>query len=207
MARRTALEADQTRLTIMCAAVQMFCSAGYARTTLEEIARLAGVTRGAVYWHFESKQRLLESVCHDAVEALEEAFSTESPSSPLQAMVATAEALFRTVVGQGDALNISALLFKWGRQGGSDIIRDQRIALSVRLRNHAGGCLEHAVAARLLPAGTNILTAAFAYEAYVFGIVESWLFEPSFDLAAQAGELAGKAVGLVGALQWHVANQ
>ncbi|GAB7549450.1 hypothetical protein CS8_091550 [Cupriavidus sp. 8B] len=154
-----------------------------------------------MYWHFESKQRLLESVCHDAAEAFEEAFSTGSPSSPLQAMVATAESLFRTVAGRGDALNISALLFKWGRHGGPDIIRDQRIALSVRLRNHAGGCLEHAIAARLLPAETNIPTAAFAYEAYVFGIVESWLLEPSFDLAARAGELAGKTVALVGALQ------
>lgn len=201
------MDADRTRRTIVSAAVRRFCAAGVAGTTLEDIARLAGVTRGAVYWHFESKERLLERVCQDAAEALEDALFGGLPSSPLEAMVATAETLFRTVTGQGEAWNSSAMLFKWGRHGGSDIICNQRAGLSLRLRNYAGDCIERAVAARLMPVGTNIRTAAFAYEAYVFGIVESWLFEPSFDLAAQASDLAGKVVAVAWALQGDVEGQ
>lgn len=197
MVRRTAVQADATRTSIMRAAERVFCTAGFAGTTLEEVARIAGVTRGAVYWHFESKQQLLESVCHAAVLAFEDAFAAPAACAPLQALAATAEAFFRTVAGRDDARHSSALLFKWGEQGGADIIRNKRIALSTHLRAHAGSCLELAVASRTLPASTNIFTVALAYEAYVFGVLESWLFAPSFDLGERAGELAGKAVGLV----------
>lgn len=197
MVRRTALQADQTRTSIMRAAEGAFCAAGFAGTTLEDIARVAGVTRGAVYWHFESKQHLLENVCQAAVLSFDEAFAAPAAGSPLQALAVTAEVFFQTVAGRHDARQRSTLLFKWGEQGGADIIRDKRIALSARLRAHAGGCLELAVASRLLPASTNILTVALAYEAYVFGVLESWLFAPSFDLAGRAEELAGKAIGLV----------
>lgn len=197
MVRRTAAEADQTRTQILHAAGRVFCAAGIAGATLEEIAGIAGVTRGAVYWHFGNKHGLLESICEDAAQAFESAFSAAPAVCPLLALVAMAEAFFRTVAGPGGTPRIGALLFKWGEQGGSDIVRARRIALGRRLREHAGACLERAVAARLLPDGTNVAGAALAYEAYVFGVLESWLLAPGFDLAAHARELAGRAVGLV----------
>jgi TetR/AcrR family acrAB operon transcriptional repressor len=55
MARKTKAEAEQTRQDILDAALELFHAKGYARTTLEEIARRAGVTRGAIYWHFKDK--------------------------------------------------------------------------------------------------------------------------------------------------------
>ncbi len=62
MARRTKEEAEQTRNDILDAAEQMFFERGVARTTLEEIARAAGVTRGAVYWHFHNKVDLFDAM-------------------------------------------------------------------------------------------------------------------------------------------------
>ncbi len=62
MARRTKEEAEQTRNGILDAAEQMFFERGVARTTLEEIARAAGVTRGAVYWHFDNKVDLFDAM-------------------------------------------------------------------------------------------------------------------------------------------------
>lgn len=62
MVRRTKEEAEQTRNAILDAAEQLFFERGVARTTLEEIARAAGVTRGAVYWHFHNKVDLFEAM-------------------------------------------------------------------------------------------------------------------------------------------------
>jgi TetR/AcrR family acrAB operon transcriptional repressor len=56
--RRTKAEAAETRCAILTAAEQLFFEKGVANSTLEEIATAAGVTRGAVYWHFESKSDL-----------------------------------------------------------------------------------------------------------------------------------------------------
>lgn len=55
MARKTKEETEQTRKNIINAALELFHETGYSRTTLEQIARKAGVTRGAIYWHFKDK--------------------------------------------------------------------------------------------------------------------------------------------------------
>lgn len=62
MARKTKEEALKTRETILDAAVQMFSVWGVSRTTLAQIAQEAGVTRGAIYWHFKNKDDLLSAL-------------------------------------------------------------------------------------------------------------------------------------------------
>jgi len=58
MARKTKEEAERTRQQIIHAARQVFHECGVSRTSLEKIAKAAGVTRGAVYWHFANKADL-----------------------------------------------------------------------------------------------------------------------------------------------------
>lgn len=81
MPRRTKQEAEATREAILQAATQIFVEKGVSGAGLEEIAKAAGVTRGAVYWHFKNKidifkalydklytpfaERVLEDLEHD----------------------------------------------------------------------------------------------------------------------------------------------
>ncbi len=58
MARKTKAEAEQTRQLIIEAARRVFHVNGVSRTTFAEIAKAAGVTRGAIYWHFADKAEL-----------------------------------------------------------------------------------------------------------------------------------------------------
>ena len=60
--RRCKADAEQTRSSIMDAAERMFVKNGVGQTSLEQIARAAGVTRGAVYWHFKDKADLLQAM-------------------------------------------------------------------------------------------------------------------------------------------------
>jgi AcrR family transcriptional regulator len=62
MARRTKAEAEATRQALLDAAEQVFMNKGVARTSLEEIARAANVTRGAVYWHFRNKSDVFSAM-------------------------------------------------------------------------------------------------------------------------------------------------
>lgn len=62
MARKTKDEAERTRTCILDAAEQVFFDQGVARTSLEQIALAAKVTRGAVYWHFRDKIELLDAI-------------------------------------------------------------------------------------------------------------------------------------------------
>lgn len=63
--RRTKEEAALTRQQILNAALSVFSAKGYSAATLEDIAQAAGVTRGAIYWHFEDKAGLYNSLMQD----------------------------------------------------------------------------------------------------------------------------------------------
>lgn len=66
MVRRTKEEAEETRQRILSAAETVFYERGVAHTTLEMIAAEAGVTRGAIYWHFKNKLHLFTEM-HERV--------------------------------------------------------------------------------------------------------------------------------------------
>jgi len=58
MVRRTKEESQETRRAIIAAAREAFFAHGVTSTSLEQIAKAAGVTRGAIYWHFADKAEL-----------------------------------------------------------------------------------------------------------------------------------------------------
>lgn len=60
--RKTKTEALKTREHLMLAALDTFYQKGVSRASLSEIAQNAGVTRGALYWHFENKEDLFEAL-------------------------------------------------------------------------------------------------------------------------------------------------
>src|SRR5690242_9532196 len=75
MARKTKLEAAVTREQLLDAAERVFCEQGVARTSLAEVAAAAGVTRGAVYWHFKDKADLFAAMCERATLPLDSLLS------------------------------------------------------------------------------------------------------------------------------------
>lgn len=58
MVRRTKDAAEETRSRILDAAERVFSERGVSRTSLEDVAQAAGVTRGAIYWHFKDKSEV-----------------------------------------------------------------------------------------------------------------------------------------------------
>jgi len=69
---------EATKNDILEAAINVFVTRGFVKSTLEEIAVQANVTRGAVYWHFKNK--------HDIFEALHEKLHQPLTSSILEDM-------------------------------------------------------------------------------------------------------------------------
>ena len=71
MVRRTKEEARATRDRILDAAERVFHGKGVGRTSLSEVATDAGVTRGAIYWHFANKGELFDAMMSRAISPLE----------------------------------------------------------------------------------------------------------------------------------------
>lgn len=87
MVRKTKEEAQLTRQQIIDAAREVFLKRGVNRTTLQDIAKEAGVTRGAVYWHFSNKHELFvamrEQVFLPLLDRMDDTFLEEEMHDPL----------------------------------------------------------------------------------------------------------------------------
>lgn len=86
-------EEQETRQRILSAAATWFADHGYAGTSIRDIAREVGVTVGAIYVHFASKDRLLAAVYEEGVRRIGEAvdvaiLSVDEPWAQLEAAAA-----------------------------------------------------------------------------------------------------------------------
>lgn len=72
--RRTKEEALETRNSILCAALDVFCAKPYSKVSMSEIADAVNMTKGAIYWHFKTKDelfiQLMRSIDEQARESL-----------------------------------------------------------------------------------------------------------------------------------------
>lgn len=70
--RRTKEDAAKTREEVLAAAAEIFYENGVSGSSLEKIAQRAGVTRGAIYWHFKDKAEVLTAL-HSEIRLPQEA--------------------------------------------------------------------------------------------------------------------------------------
>ena len=65
--RKTKEEAEKTKQALIDSGIEIFSRKLYSDVNISEIAKMAGVTRGAVYWHFKNKAELFKEI-HNYVE-------------------------------------------------------------------------------------------------------------------------------------------
>jgi len=63
-------KSDLSRKQILDAAAKLFYEQGYAATTLRQIAQKASMKAGSIYYHFGSKDEILDEVLHLGLEAV-----------------------------------------------------------------------------------------------------------------------------------------
>lgn len=80
-------DARRNRERLIAAALAAFAERGSDDTSLEEIARRAGVGIGTLYRHFPTRQALLEAVYRDQVEALVAGTQTRLAEPPGPALI------------------------------------------------------------------------------------------------------------------------
>jgi AcrR family transcriptional regulator len=96
---RKRLSAEQRREGILGAAVEVFAERGYHASSIDDIARSAGISKALIYEHFSSKEelhmRLLEENARELLERLTQATAGDQRAE--QRLEAGVEAFFRYV--------------------------------------------------------------------------------------------------------------
>ena len=73
---------DETMRNLVDSATGMFASKGYAATSIDDINNAAGVTRGALYHHFENKNEIFRAVFERKEQQLVEAITAAATRAP-----------------------------------------------------------------------------------------------------------------------------
>jgi AcrR family transcriptional regulator len=77
--------AERTRNVILDAAAEAFEARGFAGASLSDILARAGVTKGALYFHFSSKEELAKALIEE--QWMIELPSVDNPTNPIQAVI------------------------------------------------------------------------------------------------------------------------
>lgn len=194
MVRRTKEEAAATRDSILDAAEILFAKQGVSRTTLQHIATAAGVTRGAIYWHFVDKGALYSAMMDRATMPMDTAvklLDEREIADPLQRLRDELMAVPEIVVSDDKArrvFEIATLKTEFTEEVDSARVRKREAVAEWRGRMHAQ--LAKARENGQLPAGVDPGNAATCMWIMLDGLLRNWLFDHEpFDLLALGGEV------------------
>ncbi len=193
MVRKTKEEAAATRQALLDAALVVFSQKGYAAARLEDVAEHAGVSRGAIYWHFHSKAELYTTLVGEsqarANQVVMRAIAQgggilETHRRVMVSLLALLEEdetyravhelmVFKTEMTPElkEGIRIKAAVFR---------SIEERIAVTLR----------EGIAAGVVRADLDPLIGARAALAYINGIIFTWLVDPkAFSLREAAPAL------------------
>jgi len=198
MVRKTKEEALETRRRILEAATAEFDKRSWKDVTLEDVASAAGVTRGAVYWHFTGKECLFNAVCKatplpaELIDAGVEAWCGDDPLGHFRQACAEVLAEAVSLDGAADVYSSPSNREELIDPAGSLLLR-HRTSVE-RSRQSLQQVLQAAVDKGQLPRGLDTELGARLLHGIVAGLLGDWLLNPgSFDLAGD-GERALDAV-------------
>lgn len=193
MARRTKEDAQATRTALLDAAEHVFLQCGVSRTSLTEIAQAAGLTRGAIYWHFKDKADLFMAMLERVTLPLEAELMALADNPPEGA---DAVALLRQRTRE--AMHKIAHDPQTGRVAEIATMMVEMVDDLLPLRTRCAKGMQDNVARIAvvlskaaqqrkvqLPQRASVL--ARGLDAMMGGLVHSWLLERAFDLETVAG--------------------
>ncbi|SFB56829.1 transcriptional regulator, TetR family [Amycolatopsis marina] len=80
-------QAAQTRETLLDAAARVFARRGYSEATIDDVAEEAGASKGAVYHHFATKQKLFRALLAHRVAGLDPLRELAEGALSLEALI------------------------------------------------------------------------------------------------------------------------
>ncbi|MEN0107854.1 MAG: TetR family transcriptional regulator [Pseudomonas sp.] len=208
--RKTKEEAEKTRGAILLAAESLFLQKGVGHTTLDQIAKAADVTRGAVYWHFENKAHLFHAMLDQVrlpPEQMAELLSSDNHLNPLQTLRDICVDALVNLALDGQKRRIMTILLL--RCEFTDDLREAQDRHNTFVRQFIDLCealFVRAAEQHLLQPGIEPRLAALTLHGLVIGLFSDYLRDPDlYQPEQQAGAMVDTIFrGL--AREWPMSN-
>ncbi|MBV0932684.1 TetR family transcriptional regulator [Marinobacterium weihaiense] len=203
--RRTREEAEVTRLAIMEKGLELFSEQGVAATRLSDIAREAGFTRGAIYWHFKNKWDLFEAISEhysQPFKVLSDACLSDQERDPLGKLRQLLVTLLSRIEHDPCFRRMMLMFIREGsgvgeRDGTDPVVRFMDYQHQRRL-----SVIRNAVRRGQLPVNIDPEAASWLIKAMIDGFVTSWLQRADyFSISSNADVFVDTVIASLSALQ------
>ncbi len=115
------MDIRETRSRILAEARKKFARSGFYGTSMDSIVRATGLSKGALYWHFENKEALFKAVMEKEIEEIVRHFipgAGEMRENPLEFFARRGEEYLETLWQDEDLRLIWVHLFLESHRGG-----------------------------------------------------------------------------------------
>lgn len=202
MARKTKQESLETRQQILSAAGKMFSQNGVSNTSLNDIAEAAGVSRGAIYWHFKNKVELFNELwaeVESSIDDIEKYYFDKYSDDPLTALRSLLIYILQITASDSKQRTLMEILFhKCEFVGEMARVMDNRKTLHMTGYDKIEQTLSRCIESQQLPDNLNKRLAAIIMRSYISGVLENWLSLPeSFDLHNRAPEIIDALIDML----------
>jgi TetR/AcrR family acrAB operon transcriptional repressor len=187
MARRTKEDAMATRDSILDAAEKLFVKQGVSGTTLQHIATAAGVTRGAIYWHFLDKGAMFNAMMERVkmpLEAVKQQLDEASAADPIDALREYMLCVFRVTVDDPKARRVFEIAtLKMEYLDEMSAVRERRKQSQEEWMTRTENRIRDAIANGQVRAEVDPAAVALGLWAILDGLLRAWLLDQrAFDL-------------------------
>ena len=189
--RKTKTEAQKTRQHLLDAALKVFWRDGVTRASLQAIAQEAGVTRGALYWHFKNKEDLFETLFEQQYADFFAAFNDQTLRDNQDVwthLQHNLTAMFETLATRESKHKFCNVMFsKCEQTAGNETITELACRYHRLFQKQIAYALQLSREQGRLPENTDIELAAIYLESSLVGLIKIWIDEPErFDLIAKS---------------------
>lgn len=199
--RRTKEEAEATRLSIMANALELFAEQGVSATSLAEIAARAGVTRGAIYWHFKNKWDLFDATWNhysDPVSRLVDASEDDNEVDPLGKLREMLKFLLISVEQDESIRRTVIMLMRERSVVLAPEIPERMQLLLHTLHQRRMRALQNAMHKGQLPADLDPEAGSLLIDVMLEGLIKTWLQHPDcMSLNERAGQFADSIIAVL----------
>jgi TetR/AcrR family transcriptional regulator, acrAB operon repressor len=188
MGRRTKEDALATRHSLLDAAERLFQAKGVSGTSLNDIAIEAGVSRGAIYWHFKDKADLFNAMMERVSLPLEAASMPEGPEAPRadplpRLRAAVLHAFEKTATDPQTRRVFEVATHKVEYIDSLSAVRRRHLDVRQAWLARIADELQRSAALRRQPLPIPAEDAARGLYALIDGLIQNWLLDMSqFDL-------------------------
>ena len=188
--RRTKEEAAVTRATLLKTALSIFSAKGYSAATLDDVAKAAKMTRGAIYWHFKSKadlyNTLVEEVSARGAAVVQQAVAEGGTLIEILRRVFVRQCALIEEDKEARAV-MELALFKTGLDPELQAGRKKQLEAGNALITGITDAMRQGVAQGVLRSDIDPADMARAFIAFENGAIQVWLASPkSFSLKTSA---------------------